>query len=43
MGVVEVKDLFYSYNENKKAVDGVSFSIEKGSYTTIIGHNGSGK
>ena len=43
MGLIEVKNLFYSYNESKKAIDDVSFSIEKGSYTTIIGHNGSGK
>ena len=43
MALIEVKDLSYSYNENKKAVDCISFSIEKGSYTTIIGHNGSGK
>lgn len=43
MGLIEVKDLTYSYNDTKLAVDNVSFSIEKGSYTTIIGHNGSGK
>ena len=43
MSLIEVKNLSYSYNENKKAVDNVSFSIEKGTYTTIIGHNGSGK
>ena len=43
MSLIEIKDLSYSYNEKKKAVDGISLSIEKGSYTTIIGHNGSGK
>ena len=43
MSLIEIKDLSYSYNENKKAVEGVSLNIEKGSYTTIIGHNGSGK
>lgn len=43
MSLIEVKDLSYSYNQSKKAVDGVSFNIEQGSYTTIIGHNGSGK
>ena len=43
MSLIEIKDLSYSYSENKLAVDNVSFSIEKGSYTTIIGHNGSGK
>lgn len=43
MNIIEVKDVHYSYNEEKKAVDGVSFDIKKGDYVTIIGHNGSGK
>ena len=43
MSLIEIKDVSYSYNENKKAIEGVSLNIEKGSYTTIIGHNGSGK
>lgn len=40
---LEVKDLSFSYDEKKLAVNQVSFSLEKGSYNTIIGHNGSGK
>ncbi|MBQ4343336.1 MAG: energy-coupling factor transporter ATPase [Erysipelotrichaceae bacterium] len=43
MKQIEVKNLDFSYDENTHAVKNVSFSIEKGSYTTIIGHNGSGK
>ena len=43
MSLIEVKNVVYSYNDEKKAIDGVSFNIEKGTYTTIIGHNGSGK
>lgn len=43
MSILEVKDLTYSYDNIKNAVDGVSFSIDKGDYVTIIGHNGSGK
>ena len=43
MGIINVKDLTYSYSEEKNAVDGVSFEINKGDYVTIIGHNGSGK
>ncbi|MEG0694931.1 MAG: energy-coupling factor transporter ATPase [Erysipelotrichaceae bacterium] len=43
MKTIEVKDLTYSYDGEENAVDHVSFSIEQGSYTTIIGHNGSGK
>ena len=29
--------------EKKKAVDGMSLSLQKGSYTAILGPNGSGK
>ena len=43
MALVEVKDLVFSYNDETDAVKGVTFNVEKGSYTTIIGHNGSGK
>jgi energy-coupling factor transport system ATP-binding protein len=40
---IEVKNLKYRYSEENLTIDDISFSIEKGSYTTIIGHNGSGK
>lgn len=40
---IEVKGVSFRYDENSPAVKDVTFSIEKGSYTTIIGHNGSGK
>ena len=40
---IEVKDIVYSYDGKKNAVDGISFSIGQGKYTTVIGHNGSGK
>ncbi len=43
MGMIEVKDLTFSYDGTVNAVEDVSFQIEKGSYTTIVGHNGSGK
>ena len=43
MSLIEVKNVSFSYNETKKAVDDVSFEVEQGSYVTIIGHNGSGK
>ena len=42
MKVVEFKNVSFSYDE-ENVVNNVSLSIEKGSYTTIIGHNGSGK
>ena len=43
MDHVKVNNLSYSYDGEHDAVSNVSFNIEKGSYTTIIGHNGSGK
>lgn len=43
MTILEVKDLNFSYEEEGKTIDNVSFSVEEGSYTTIVGHNGSGK
>ena len=43
MSLIEVKDIFYSYDNQNDVVKNVSFNIEKGKYITIIGHNGSGK
>ena len=43
MGIIEVKNLNFSYDETSHTIDDVSFSVEKGTYTTIVGHNGSGK
>ena len=43
MKAVEVEKLTFSYDQETNAVEDVPFSIEEGSYTTIIGHNGSGK
>ena len=52
MSFISVKNLvleFMKYDENgnptvsKKALDGVSFDIEKGSFVAVVGMNGSGK
>ena len=43
MKPIEVKHLKFSYDQETDVVRDVSFSVERGSYTTIIGHNGSGK
>ena len=43
MEKIRVEDLTFSYDKERNAVEAVSFAIEEGSYTTIIGHNGSGK
>ncbi|MCD7892762.1 MAG: energy-coupling factor transporter ATPase [Erysipelotrichaceae bacterium] len=41
--IIEVKNLTFCYEEDVKTIDNISFSIKRGSYTTILGHNGSGK
>lgn len=44
MSVISVEQLIYKYpNAKRNAIDGVSFGIEKGAYTAIVGANGSGK
>ena len=43
MSLIEIRDVYYAYNDEKKAIDGISFDIKQGDYVTIIGHNGSGK
>ncbi len=43
MKEIEVRNLYFSYDKEIMVVDKATFSIEKGTYTTIIGHNGSGK
>ena len=40
---IEVSHLSFAYTEEAETIKDVSFKIPKGSYTTIIGHNGSGK
>ena len=48
---IEIKDVVFSYDLSddtsgkapRRALDGISVSIEKGSYTAILGSNGSGK
>ena len=43
MEKVKVEDLCFAYDPNTPVIQSVSFTVEAGSYTTIIGHNGSGK
>ncbi len=43
MSLIEVNDLQFRYTTDDKAVNGVSFKIEKGEFVCVLGHNGSGK
>ena len=43
MSKLEIKNLCFSYSEDRPTIDDISFTLEKGSYTVILGHNGSGK
>lgn len=43
MKQIEVKHLTFAYDLENDVVNDVSFSVEQGSYVTIIGQNGSGK
>ena len=43
MDALTIKNLTYSYEQDRKVIDDVSLSIKKGSYVSLLGHNGSGK
>ena len=45
---IRVEDLVFEYIKSEdgqavRAIDGISFTVEKGSFTAVIGQNGSGK
>lgn len=41
--MLSVRDLSFSYNNKKKILDGISFSLSDGESLCILGRNGSGK
>lgn len=43
MAKIKIEDLIFSYDRETPVIQGVNLEIEEGSYTTIVGHNGSGK
>lgn len=41
--IIEFKDVKFSYDRQKKVIDGISFQIYEGEKVAIIGKNGAGK
>lgn len=40
---IEFKNVSFSYANDKKIIDGLSFKIKKGEKVSLVGHNGAGK
>ncbi len=43
MSYISIKDLSFSYDENKSVLKNLNIEIDKGDWVAILGHNGSGK
>lgn len=43
MAILNVENVWFSYDKKHKVLKNVSLSVEKGEYVAVIGHNGSGK
>ena len=43
MNAIEVKNLYFNYNNQNKIIENLSFKIEEGDFIGVVGPNGSGK
>ena len=43
MSIISIDNLYFRYNKEDRAVNGVSLEIEEGEFVCVLGHNGSGK
>ena len=41
--IVEIKDVSFSYEENRTLLKDITFSVERGQIVSILGPNGVGK